>query len=370
MAFDPYKALYLHIPFCKKRCAYCDFETSAVAQDSPVVSAYLDGLIAEVRQASREGKLAEVETVYLGGGTPSHLGQVHLERLLGAVAESVGLTDGMECSMEANPESLSLELAQAVRAKGVNRLSIGVQSFSDPILERLGRIHSAADARRAIEAALSCFDNVSIDLMCGIPGQTFEDFNESLKTAIGLGVTHVSIYPLTIEEGTPFEAWLAAGKLDEPDQDFQALMMQMAASTLEASGLARYEVASYARPGFECRHNMAYWTAKPYLGLGASAVTMTQNASKRMRVQDGAVIEELDRRQMLAEDLMLAMRMTCGVSVEQVREATLLLPDIPLTFRDLVRKGLVERTEDRYKPTLAGWLCGNELYGAIFDLAP
>ena len=368
--FDPYKALYLHIPFCKKRCAYCDFETRAIPPDSPVVSEYVESLVLAIRRASKEGKLAQVETVYLGGGTPSHLGLGHLTDLLYALSTSLHLSDGVECSMEANPESLTPEMVKDIWALGVNRLSIGVQSFNDTILDTLGRIHNADDARQAVQAAQSRFENVSIDLMCGIPGQSFEDFNDSLKEAIGLGVSHVSVYPLTIEEGTPFEGWTASGKLEEVDQDFQALMMQMAASTLEAAGLMRYEVASYARPGYECRHNMAYWTGKSYLGLGRSAVTMTQNGGKRMRTQDGEVIEELDRRQMRAEDLMLAMRMTQGISEEALREATLLLPDAPLTFRELVRAGLVERTNGRWQPTLTGWLCGNDLFARILDLAP
>ncbi|MDR2716363.1 MAG: radical SAM family heme chaperone HemW [Coriobacteriaceae bacterium] len=367
---DPYKALYLHLPFCKKRCAYCDFETRAVPQDSPVISDYVEAMVMDLRREAREGRLAEVETVYLGGGTPSHIGPANLSSLLYALSVSVPLTSQVECSMEANPESLTEPLVRDMWALGVNRISLGVQSFSDPLLGKLGRAHSADDARRAVVAAQTRFDNVSIDLMCGIPTQSFEDFHESLKEALGLGVRHVSVYPLTIEEGTPFARRQARGTLEEVDQDLQALMMQMAASTLEPAGLVRYEVASYAAPGYECRHNQAYWTGRPYRGLGRSAVTMTQNASKRMRIQDGEVIEELDRRQMAAEDLMLALRMTRGVGVEALREAALLLPDAPLVFRELVQKGFLEQREGRYRPTLAGWLCGNEMYGRVLDLAP
>ncbi|MCL1796831.1 MAG: radical SAM family heme chaperone HemW [Eggerthellaceae bacterium] len=368
--YDAYKALYLHIPFCKQRCIYCDFETQALPHGDAAITAYIDSLIEEIRHAAKDGKLAEIETVYLGGGTPSYVGGKNLSALLYALSVSMHLTSDVECSMEANPESLTEALVKDVWALGVNRLSLGVQSFDDALLKKLGRVHSADDARRAIDTAQKRFDNVSIDLMCGIPEQTFEDFHESLKIALDLGVKHVSVYPLTVEEGTPLAKMQAKGEIEEVDQDFQALMMQMAASILEPAGLLRYEVASYALPGYECKHNLAYWTGKPYIGLGTSAVTMTQNASKRMRTQDGGVIDELDRRQMAAEDLMLAMRTTQGITEDELREVTLLLPDAPLVFRELAQKGFVERIDERYQPTLAGWLCGNEMYGKIIDMAP
>ncbi len=370
MAYDPYKALYIHLPFCKQRCAYCDFATQAIDPKSPVIDEYVEDLVLGIRRASKEGKLAEIETIYLGGGTPSFLGNARLSSLLYTLSLTINLHEGIEFTMEANPDSIDEQLIKDVWALGVNRLSIGVQSFDDRILKTLGRAHDADAARKAIEVAQTRFENISVDLMCGIPGQEFEDFEASLKAALETGVKHVSIYPLTIEENTAFEARLDKGELEEVDQDKQALMMQMAASELEPAGLMRYEVASYAAPGFECRHNMAYWTGKPYLGMGASAVTCTQNEARRMRVQDGEVIDDLDRRQVIAEDLMLGMRMTCGVSEEQVLEATLLLPDAPLVFHGLAADGLVMREGGRYRPTLAGWLCGNELYGRIFDLAP
>jgi len=368
--YNPYKALYLHLPFCKQRCAYCDFETEAIDVESKVITQYIENLIRDIRKASKEEKLGAIETVYLGGGTPSYLGQSHLASLLYALSVSMHLTSDVECSMEANPESLTEELVKDIYALGVNRLSIGVQTFNDDLLKKLERVHSAEDAKRAVKIAQSRFENVSVDLMCGIPGQSFDDFHESLKTALELGVTHVSIYPLVIEPGTKFAKLQKKGKLEEVMQDDHALMMQMAASVLEQEGLMRYEIASYARPGYECKHNQAYWTGKAYLGLGRSAVTMTQDESKRMRVQDDRIIDELDRRQMCAEDLMLAMRMTRGVSEDEIREAALLLPTVQIVFHELVQKGFAEIIDGRYRPTLSGWLCGNEMFGAIFEMAP
>ena len=157
--------------------------------------------------------------------------------------------------------------------------------------------------------------------------------------------------------------------MPEPDDDVEAAHMQIAARVLDSEGFERYEVASYARPGFACRHNIAYWTGVPYLGLGRSAATMTQNAQRRMRVKDGQVTDDLDPRQMVAEDLMLGMRMTAGVSDEHAARAAELLPEATTVLADLERQGLVEHEGGRWRPTERGWLCGNELYGALFDLA-
>lgn len=370
MPHDPYKALYLHIPFCVKRCAYCDFATRALPRESAQIDEYVDDLCLQIRRKAKEGELAAVETVYLGGGTPSHVGLKRLSMLLYTLSLSVHLTPEVECTMEANPESLDERMVRDVWALGVNRLSLGVQSFDDVVLSTLGRAHSADEARRAVVAAQTRFENVSIDLMCGISGQSAESFAASVREAVSLGVTHVSVYPLTIEEHTPFFREVAAGRMPEPDDDVEAEHMQLAADILAQAGFARYEVASYARPGFESRHNTAYWSGVPYLGLGASAATMTQNAERRMRVQDGQVTDDLDARQMAAEDLMLAMRMARGVSDDQVAKAAKLLPEAPQEFAQLEALGLVRRQKGRWKPTEKGWLCGNELYGRLLDLAP
>ncbi|MEG1425109.1 MAG: radical SAM family heme chaperone HemW [Raoultibacter sp.] len=367
---DPYKALYLHIPFCASRCAYCDFTTQAVDATSPAVGEYLEGLVLDIRRAAKEGKLSEIETVYVGGGTPSHVGSKYLSQLFYTLGLSMHLTDEVECSMEANPESLDERLVRDLWALGVNRLSIGVQSFNDRLLTTLGRAHDADGARRAIAAAQTRFDNVSIDLMCGLPGQSALDFQESVEEAINLGVKHVSIYPLTIEPHTLLDSMVLAGEIEEADDDEEALMMQLAAHLLREAGFERYEVASYAQPGYESRHNTAYWTGKPYLGFGTSAVTMTQNDERRMRVQDGQVVDDLNAAQMCAEDLMLGMRMTQGLSDKQVANATVLLPCLPEVLKGLEKRLLIIHEDGRYRPTQSGWLCGNELYGALLDLAP
>lgn len=370
MPHDPYKALYLHMPFCVKRCAYCDFATAAVNADSAEIDAYVEDLSLQIRRKAKEGELGSLETVYIGGGTPSHVGLARLSMLLYTLSLSMHLTPEVECTMEANPESLTERMVRDIWALGVNRLSIGVQSFDDDVLRTLGRAHSADEAQRAAEGALTRFENVSVDLMCGIPGQSNESFEASVREAVRLGVSHVSVYPLTIEPHTAFDAAVLAGKLEEPDDDVEAAHMQIAARVLAEAGYERYEVASYARPGFACRHNIAYWTGVPYLGLGRSAATMTQNEMRRMRVKDGQVTDDLDIRQMHAEDLMLGMRMTQGVSDERVERAAAVLPDTLAVLINLEEQGLVEHRAGRWRPTERGWLCGNDLYGALFDLAP
>ena len=375
MPHDPYKALYLHVPFCIRRCGYCDFTTAAVAADSPVMDEYVESLVMDIRRKSREGELGALETVYIGGGTPSFLGQKRLSSLLYALSLSLHLTSEVECTMEANPESLTEPMVRDIWALGVNRLSIGVQSFDDAVLRTLGRAHDADGARRAIAAARTRFANVSVDLMCGIPGQSAASFAESVREAVDAGVTHVSVYPLTIEPHTPFDRAVMRGEMPEPDEDVEAEAMEAARSILEGAGFARYEVASYARPGFECRHNIAYWTGVPYLGLGTSAVTMTQNAERRMRVQDGRVVDDLDARQMAAEDLMLGMRRAVGVPDAQVVAAGKVIDggaggSVAEAFAELEVLDLARHADGRWRPTDTGWLCGNELYGRLLDLAP
>ena len=370
MALEPYRALYLHLPFCVSRCAYCDFATEALPAADARIDEYVEGLCLELRRAARAGDLGAIETVYLGGGTPSHVGMARLSMLLYTLSLSMRLEPDVECTMEANPESLTANMVRDVWALGVNRLSIGVQSFDDAVLRILGRAHDAEAARRAIAAAQERFDNVSVDLMCGIPGQSAESLAASVEEAVAHGVSHVSVYPLAIEEGTPFFRKVQAGEMERPSDEAAAEHMQLAAAVLASAGFERYEVASHARPGFACRHNIAYWTGVPYLGLGRAAVSMAQGDGRRVRSQDGEVVEELDARQMAAEDLMLGMRMTAGVSDARLAAATELLEKAPARLEELAALGLVVHEQARWRPTELGWLCGNELYGRLLDLAP
>jgi len=382
-----YEALYLHIPFCRKRCAYCDFTTEALPPDDPAMDAYLAALMSEIRQAAKRGELAAIRTIYLGGGTPTHLGHARLVELAYLLALNLKVEKVEEYTLEANPESLTAKMVNDLFALGVNRLSLGVQSFVDSELETLGRIHDAAAAIRAAGEARARFENISLDLMCGIPGQTTASWQYSLEQALALNPEHLSIYPLQIEEGTELGqrdgAWCpnllsranwgtkprpSAPQL--PDEDEQAEFMEQAARFLQAHGYHRYEVASYAKPGFESKHNTAYWQGTPYLGLGTAAASMSNLPDgTRQRSKNGEEPEFLTAEEACAEDLFLAMRMARGICEEQLKQASKLLPRAQEVFSELEQLELISHQDGRYLPTDKGWLLGNELYGRIWQLA-
>ncbi len=368
--FEPYGALYIHIPFCRKRCAYCDFTTEAACSDDPRLDAYVDSLERDIRKASALGLLQRVKTIYLGGGTPSYLGLRRLTRLLYTLSLSMRVEPDVEFTLEANPDSLTEAMVKDLFALGVTRVSLGVQSFNDDELSMLGRIHSAADAQRAIDTALTRFKHVSIDLMCGLPNQSLASFQASLERALSCGIDHLSVYPLTLEEGTPLDASVEAGFLPYPSDDMACEMMRLAAEECQAAGFKRYEVASYAKPGGASCHNQAYWTSVPYLGLGRGAVGMKQDASCRIRYDRDGVIERISNEQRIAEDLMLGMRRTAGVSADEVIKACFSLPDAWDTFDSLVDDGYASYEDGFFVPTEKGWLLGNRMYGRILDLAP
>lgn len=369
---QPYEALYIHIPFCKSKCAYCDFASEAISADDPRIEAYIDELILSIRAASRADLLGDLKTVYIGGGTPTHIGNKQLSRLLYALSLSMHLTPEVECTLEVNPESLTEAMVKDLFALGVTRLSFGVQSFDDAVLATLGRAHDAEQARKAIERAQLRFENISLDLMCGIPGQSIDSFRSSVEEALSLGVAHVSIYPLTIEEGTRLRDLMDRSAFVESEDvlsDAAAEMMVCAEELLAAHGFHRYEVASYAREGFECEHNKMYWTGKPYLGIGHAAVSMKQNDASRVRFSDGHAQEVLTHEQVLVEDLMLGMRMSRGVSAEKVQAVDALVSNTRSAFATLEEKGLVAQCAGRFVPSEKGWLYGNEIFATLLDLA-
>lgn len=477
-----YRALYLHIPFCRAKCLYCDFDSRALTGCAleEAIGAYCEGLSAQVDAHGNAGELSEVETVYVGGGTPSLLGV----RLVGLVDYVRAYCEPVEFTCEANPESFTLDLAQALRAAGVTRISLGVQSLNASELKAIGRVHSAEQAMLAVAQAKAAGFSTSCDVMCGLPGQTLDTFAETLRSLVTLNPDHVSVYPLQLEEGTPLARMEEAGEMEVPDEDFQAQCMDLAAEVLEEAGYERYEVASYAKPGHRCRHNIAYWTGKPYLGLGRSAASMLdvckgecrearfiacpdvqKGEGSRMRGEplspkeenllsrsdarrgeslsscpderngeslsarekglsareeglsareegllskgkalppidanlsmdglssvrvssDVARIrfkqlddaggqfetEELSAREAAAEDLMLACRMTDGISADLLARATGIIPDDELSIacQQAVEKGLAVWDGGALRPTHLGWLEGNELFGIFWDLA-
>lgn len=413
-------ALYLHIPFCTSRCAYCGFATQA-CHDEAAMDAYVDALSLQLRRAAKAGLLGGVRTIYIGGGTPTHLGSRRLNSLVYLVSLSVNLENVSEFTVEANPESLDPQLVKDLYALGVSRLSIGAQSFDDSVLHAYGRPHTAASIRHAVQAAQARELAWSLDLICGGPGQGMESWRASVQSALELGARHVSIYPLALEEGTPLAARVAAGEWEGPSEDEEAAMMEAAEELLQAAGLQRYEVASYAQPGFESRHNQAYWDGSEYLGLGAGAASMlgtqswqavceagvfgpVEDASglacgaaaaqellgaspspcSRVRVaaafdtpafsaslgRPAVELELMDSRQALLEDCMLAFRRSAGLPAELRQRAAAAEPRLEPALAELQREGLVQPGADgSLQPTERGWLMGNRIFGTIWALA-
>lgn len=381
--------LYVHVPFCASKCAYCDFASVAGASDE-LVSAVFAGIRTQVTQWSRSGLDGVLDTVYFGGGTPSLHAAETLETLA-HIRRVLVVHPGAEVTVEANPDSLHADAASRMADAGVTRVSVGVQSFDDGVLRLLGRRHDAAAGKRAAAAVLGAGLELSVDLMCGVPGQTVTSWAETLASALATGARHASVYPLSIEDDTPLQVAVSAGLIAEPDPDLAAEMMLMADEALANGGLARYEVANYAAGRtHESRHNTAYWTGRSYLGVGPGAHGMLDAATAiaagllpdgaegvdRVRygnaariedwmVQRGDTIETLSAPEAAREDVMLGMRLTRGVPAEQVSAASL-----DGVMVALASQGLVERTGDgvaaRWRTTQRGWLLGNEVFGRIW----
>ena len=268
----PY-SLYFHIPFCTHRCAYCDFNT--YAGQEPLIPAYVEALCNEVRSvvASWPG-LLPVHTIFFGGGTPSLLTPPQFEQILQTVSDLFDLSDqsDLETSLEANPGTVTLDSLRGLRRAGFNRISFGVQSFHPGELRQLERIHDPFDVLNAVRWARQAgFENFNLDLIYGLPEQTLARWQANVKHAVELAPQHLSLYALTIEQGTPYGRWAAHGLLPLPDPDLAADMYEWASEYLEGQGFEQYEISNWARPGYQCRHNLQYWRNQPYLGFGAGA---------------------------------------------------------------------------------------------------
>ena len=386
-------ALYVHIPFCHAKCAYCDFDSRALdgAALDAAAERYLDELFRRIDAFGDAGALRDVRTVYLGGGTPTVLGP----RLPALVRHIRTWCAPEELTCEANPESFTEALAAALAASGVTRISLGVQSFQNEELRAIGRLHSAREAHAAIERARANGFDVSCDLMCGLPRQTKESWDKTLRETIDVAPDHISVYPLAIEAGTPLACRIERGEELDPDEDFQAACMVRARNLFKVAGYAPYEVASYAKPGKACRHNIAYWTGMSYLGVGRSAAGMLtarefsglreffgdahldgEAARVRFVQRDDAAcsfdLEFLTKREAVAEDLMLAMRMTAGAPGELIAQAQRVLgaERVRAGIRAATSSGLarLDTATDALVPTEDGWLLGNELFGIMWDL--
>ncbi len=314
--------LYLHIPFCRSRCRYCGFYSNAALPPD----AYVEAMLREMEGYRRSFSM-EVDTVYLGGGTPSALSAAQLARLMDGVRRSFAVRDDAEITMEMNPCDMTEGYLSCARALGINRLSVGVQSKDDRLLRIIGRRHTAAEAEQAVKRAfLAGFRNISIDLMYELPGQSPADFERSLLWAMHLPVTHLSVYSLILEEGTRFAQLADEGKLPRPSESGSWAMYQAMCRIPPHYGFRRYEISSFARPGFESRHNRKYWRLDPYLGLGPSACSRigrerwqvlpgTRRYMKELLAGRGAPMEKdrLSEAEEMEEYCFLHLRMREGI---------------------------------------------------------
>ena len=339
-------ALYVHIPFCETKCPYCDFNTYAGINH--LLPPYLSALEREIRIWGEALAHPTVNTVFLGGGTPSMLSPAQMTDLLSTIADSFPIASGAEVTAEVNPDDASIERLTAFRQAGINRISLGVQSLDDDELRMLGRRHGSVEALTALAAIREAgFDNFSADLMYGLPHQGMETWQRNVEGVIDAGPQHISAYALTLEEGTPFHKQAADGLLPEQDSDLTADMYQWADEAFAKEGLNNYEISNWARPGMESLHNITYWRNVPYLGVGPGAhsfiggyrfANMKSPVGYMTRVRSwdaapGGVegllreapgpvadIDPMDARTEMADSVILGLRLVEGVSESAFRE--------------------------------------------------
>ena len=369
--------LYVHVAFCRRICHYCDFNTY-VGQDSllPRYGAALRRELETLPPGVRASSL------FFGGGTPSMLSHAQVADLVAAARELGNLPSSAEVTLEANPCDLTLEYLTGLRGAGVNRLSVGVQSFDDRLLRRLGRRHDALQALDSVALARAAgFENLSLDLMFALPGQDLDNWREALDVALRLGPEHLSLYCLTVEEGTPFAKWRREGKLVVPDDDAAADMYDLARDTLSRNGFAHYEISNFARrdPARDLRgqHNLTYWRNRPYFGLGAGAhssfggrrfanVLLPAEYLRRVEAGESPVggSEEISPALAASETVILGLRLAEGVgqSEFQARFGKGLSDLYGPAIAELAALGLVELAEDALRLTARGQPLGNEVF--------
>ncbi len=323
--------IYIHIPFCARKCGYCDFNAYSGYKDA-TKARYVDALCREME--TRADPAPRVPTIFFGGGTPTLLPATDLVRLLETARRHFAVDDNAEISAEANPSDADETYLRALRDAGFNRLSFGVQTFDDRLLRTIDRVHSGQDAVRAIETAKCAgFANISVDLMFGLPRQTLADFDRSLDAAFALDVPHLSIYGLIVEERTPFHARRERGKLPLPSETVETAMFARAMERTAGAGYRRYEISNYARPGYESLHNQIYWRNDAYFGFGAGAAAYlggvrSLNEKHPIRYADAALSgaiptvesESLTLEETMGETIMVGLRLADGVDLNRFAE--------------------------------------------------
>lgn len=365
--------LYVHVPFCARKCAYCDFYSLPAASPSRVEE-YVDAVCAEIA-AKAAGEPAA--TVFFGGGTPSLLLPTQMGRILAALRTGFSLAPAAEVSMEANPETVTEATLRGWRDAGVNRISLGVQSLDDAILKELGRIHDAARARAAArEARAAGFTRIGADLMFGLPGQTPEGWRADLREVLGWPIEHLSAYEFTVEAGTPF----AAAPHALPDEDAVLAMWDIVRDETARAGLAHYEISNYARPGAECRHNLVYWRDGEWLGFGPAAWS-ARGASRSGNPRDvdrwlagraagfpPAETDVLPPDRRAAESMVLNLRLLegCDLAAFESRWGAAALVKLDAVLSPHLTAGRLERAGGRLRLTRLGMLVANDIWSDLY----
>ncbi len=329
--------LYVHVPFCRKKCSYCGFVSGPAPAE--VIKRYFDALEQEILLRAREPSIKEMyfDSLFIGGGTPSFVHHEYLCSIIERLYSNFHIANGpaLEGTVECNPDSLTLEWLEALKPYGINRISIGVQAMDDRMLHVLGRVH---DSRQVLDAVNSVravgIENISIDLMYSIPGQDMGALEQSLERALALMPVHVSCYELTLEDGTVMSEAVRNGRAVYPDQETRLAFTRLAESILESRGLRQYEISNFAVPGYECRHNIGYWQGREYLGIGCSACSFIKGRRIRNDIRlDSWIaalengkppiqeVEELDFEAAFREAFVMAMRMNRGVAIQDFRES-------------------------------------------------
>jgi len=364
----PSLSLYVHLPWCLKKCPYCDFNSHEMTGGELPERRYLDALLADLDVCLPLIWGRSVQTIFIGGGTPSLFSPEAIERLLSQLRARLKLAADCEITLEANPGTFEKDRFRAFREAGVTRLSVGVQSFNDEQLKRIGRVHDSAQAIAALEEAAHCFDTFNLDLMYALPGQTLADLQQDVRQALAFAPPHLSIYHLTIEPNTYFAKYPP----QVPEDDMAYAMLDLISERTELAGLQRYEVSAYAKPGHHCRHNLNYWQFGDYLGIGAGAhgkLSFAHRIVRQVKVREPRLYmeralagqamaqeEEVARADLPFEFMLNALRLRQGFALSEFSERTgLALTAIQLPLEHAEHKGWVKRDLQRVQPTERGF---------------
>lgn len=372
-------SLYIHIPFCLGKCEYCSFNSYAGMEQ--LFPRYVKALKKEIVEHFFAGKPRHLDTIFFGGGTPSILPVEHIEEILSCCDEYLGITESAEISLEVNPKTVDFMKLLQLRQIGVNRLSIGIQSFIDSELALLGRLHSAQDGWDCVRDAIGAgFANISLDLMYGVPGQKPDLWRWNLETALSLGTTHLSLYQLTLEEDTPFEFQYSSGSMILPGEEDIEQMDEISISLCEEAGLRQYEISNFCYTGFECRHNINYWKNLDYIAVGAGGVGYYQGVrEKNIRhpqsyceavERGGPLIEEseqLSPEESFRESVIIGLRMVEGVSYGRLydRFGINLREHYGDILGPLINNGFAEFTDSHFRLTHRGRKIANQILAKL-----